>query len=236
MGEKERKQLMVAIPLLVVALFMVFWFIIKPQLGGGETAPTTTTTAPPEAVPGTGMPPGAPGGPVPGAVEVAAGPREYEPSQEAARGDPFVSYTKIKVIPPPDPKTLFKMLRPKPTIPPVPVTPTEIMVIGEEIEEQHDRRMAGMLHNGRVWAIYERDGVGLVVKPGDPVQDETVIAITKDYIVLRSLDGRERKVPLERMTGYETTGGYAPGPGPGPYAPGPTTPRPPGPPRPPGMM
>jgi hypothetical protein len=177
---------------------------------------------------------GAPGEAMPGEMEVAAGPREYQPSQQPARGDPFVSYTKIKVIPPPDPKTLFKMLRPKPTIPPVPVTPPGIVVVGDEVEEQHDRRMAGMLHNGRVWAIYERDGVGLVVKPGDPVQDETVIAITKDYIVLRSLDGRERKVPLERMTGYETTGGYTPGTG--PYAPGPAAPRPPGPPRPPGMM
>lgn len=230
MSDKEKKQLMFAIPLLLVAMFMVYWFIIK---GGGAPSTTTTTTGsqpgPANGERAATMQPTTTLAAAEMETQVALASAEHGPSRQPGRSDPFVPYIKYKKIEPGGPGDWTAIMRPAPTLPPVEafyLPPPPI----EWAEEEHERRMAGMLHNGRVWAIYEKDGVSQIVKPGDPVGDETVIAIGTDHLILRSLDGRERKVSLERISGYEATGrgygprGYAPAPGPG---------RPPAPPRPP---
>ncbi|KPJ62912.1 hypothetical protein AMK68_04370 [candidate division KD3-62 bacterium DG_56] len=230
MGDKEKKQLMFAIPLLAVAAFMVYWFIIKPQTKPPpppETPRPTTETAVTQPTPGGTGATGAPEA-ADMAMQVALASGEHGSSREPGRSDPFVPYINYRKIEPGGPGDWTAIMRPEPKLPPVEVgylvTPFEGW---EGVEEEHERRMAGMLHNGRVWAIYEKDGISQIVKPGDPVGDETVIAIGTDHLILRSLDGRERQVPLERISGYEATGrgygppGYAPAPGPG---------RPPGPP------
>ena len=234
MSDKEKKQLMFAIPLLVLAAFMVYWFIIKqPQTGGGRRAETPTPTT---EAPVTQPTPGGTWGTDTLATaemetQVALASAEHGLSRELGRSDPFVPYVKYQKIEPGGLGGWAAMIGPPPTLPAVGtgylLPPPPI----DWVEEEHERRMVGMLHNGRIWAIYEKDGISQIVKPGDPVGDETVVAVGTDYLILRSLDGRERKVLLERMSGYEATGaGYSPrgvrAPAPGPRRP-PARPRPP---------
>jgi hypothetical protein len=239
MSERDKKLLFVAIPLLAIAAVVLFLFVIRPALrGGGPPSPPTDTTAEQPAPPtgtGTGAYPtgtGTTGYPTGGEQQVAAavswgGKDPREPS----RSNPFATYTtrKVYVPPPPPPGSAGSQW------PILVAVGAQDRIIGPEdigLPDERIRRMAGMLHNGRVWAIYEIEGESYIVKPGDPVGDEIITAIGTDYLTLRSYDGEERTVPLERLSGYETPGIGGPTTGPYPIG-GPGPPRPLAPPRPP---
>jgi hypothetical protein len=235
MSERDKKLLVVAIPLLIGAGVLIFLLVIKPMRG----APTTPTAeVQPTAVTATTST-GAAGGPqtatgttATGAAgegtEVAAVSWKGLPSREPTRSDPFVSYTKIQPG-----KLVCSDGRPglpslvAGTLPAVGAKAGGRPPDDKPPPDEHARRMAGVLHNGRVWAIYEIDGVSMVVKPGDAIGNEVVDEIGTEHLVLRSVeDGQKRKVPLERVSGSESgAGGYTPGV----YTPGGGGTRPPGP-------
>lgn len=52
------------------------------------------------------------------------------------------------------------------------------------------QRMAGVLWNGQVWAILERDGSSYIVKPGDSVGEARVHAIGRAEMVVADATGR----------------------------------------------
>jgi len=51
--------------------------------------------------------------------------------------------------------------------------------------------MAGVLWNGQVWAILERDDGSYVVKPGDSVGDAKVRAIGRSEMVVADASGKQ---------------------------------------------
>jgi hypothetical protein len=233
MSERDKKMLVVLVPLLVVAAVLLYFFVFRGTKQPGPTAETTgaetSAGAPVQPTP-TGAETGAitPGvtGATGGTEVAAAANWSGKPSELPGRSNPFGTYTTIKVEPI---KTDHGtgILRTPVFVPPVGAKQVQIPPPGEI--EQIARRMAGVLHNGRVWAIYEREGVSYIVKPGDPVGAEIITAIAPDHLVLRDPDGHERSVPLERISGYEATSGT----GISPYPTG--IPGPPAPPRPPAL-
>jgi len=207
----DRKNLPIVVGALVVVLLVavVVWRLTA---GGGETEVSTGEV--PSAADSTGMPPGTPPGmpgdagvpgapaPAPGADQTgsaaAAAPSgEKEPPIEEARADPFLPYFGPK---PRRTKLTFTSQLPKPEI--RRVAPVKLDLPEEEEEErQPPRRMAGILKNGRVFAIIveerEDSPVTTIVKPGDPLgQDLKVERILPDKVIVRSeRTGRTMEIP-----------------------------------------
>jgi hypothetical protein len=78
-----------------------------------------------------------------------------------------------------------------------------------------NRRVAGLLWNDQVWALYESDGQTSVVKPGDIVEGGTVRAITDEGLILDvPTEEKPVVVPLVRGVTFPSSTGARPGLGP----------------------
>ncbi len=206
----DRKNLPIVVAALVVILLVavLVWRLTsgggEPEVSTGDLPPAADSTGMPEGMP-EGMPPGTPGAPMatPSADQGAQAPAaaapagEKEPPIEEARADPFMPYFGPK---PRRTKLTFTSQLPRPDI--RRVAPVEVELPEEEVEErQPPRRMAGILKNGRVFAIIveERDDapVTTIVKPGDMLgQDLTVERILTDRVIVRSgRTGRTTEIP-----------------------------------------
>ncbi len=218
---------------------------MPPGMGPGASMPTGMpgVGAPPAGMPG--MPPA---GGMPGVGGMGMGPGQMgmgpnpmggaatTPPQavaaapvkpiEAWRADPFqpIGYKKppkskagkgvIRIAKFPQKITSYpwewvSSARPRPT-PPVSKEPT--------FTPQPYRRMAGILMNGRVFAIIETNGQYDIVKPGDMLTDKlaTVEKIMRDRVILKSTDPKPRYMTVYLTgapMGTTGTGGNMPGGG-----------------------
>jgi|DewCreStandDraft_4_1066084.scaffolds.fasta_scaffold16795_2 hypothetical protein len=241
----DRKNLPIVVGALVVVLLVaiVVWRLTAggggTEVSTGDLPPAADQTGMPEGMPpgtpgapGAPAAPGTPGTPVatPGADQTGAAPAgaapagEKEPPIEEARVDPFMPYFGPK---PRRTKLSFTSQLPKPEI--RRVAPVQLdLTVEEEEERQPPRRMAGILKNGRVFAIIvEERGetpVTTIVKPGDVLgQDLTVERILTDKVIVRSeRTGRTMEIPKSagrvqpRQPAAPTTPRARPGGSPGP--------------------
>ena len=173
-----------------------------------------------------GMTPGSmvPGSMAQGGMDMGTGTGGTQPvvaaapikPMEAWRADPFqpIGYKKpsnkagkrvIRIVKFPQkvnyyPWELIATARPRPT-PVISKEPT--------FTPQPYRRMAGILMNGRVFAIIETNGQYDIVKPGDMLTDKlaTVEKIMRDRVILKSTDPKPRYMTVY-LTGAQagTTG------------------------------
>ena len=221
MSQKEKKQLIVAVALLVVAGILMYFLVFRSSGGGAPATDDTTAQAPTGQAP-EGAPPLAPG---PGGVTAtppgtmpegtattgtAAGAQPEAstagPTLWKARSDPFQPFRKVNITRIPIPLSQQTLVMESPRVPAVTVSrhiiappPPSLAILG---------RAAGILYNNRVYAIYEgADGIGQIVKPGDPVPEGTIMAITPDRVILRDMYGERREVKLKAAE-YTTPGGY----------------------------
>ncbi len=158
------------------------------------------------AGPGMGMVPGMGTRGIPAAAE--AGPtltKPYPGQKEPNRPDPFASQPQ-----PPRPP-------PEPVVPVLPVVmpmPNGIRIEGVgEVQVVALRRTAGLLWNQEAYGLLEMGGEYYVVRPGDPVGEYQVSAITRDAIVLYSPSlGKNIRLPLQgpRATQSEQVGSPPP--------------------------
>lgn len=224
--------LIAAVVIVGVAVFMYFtMFKSDSPDTGTDTAtmpdPAMNTPAPdPNAAPAASAQPAV-------AVEVAsAGPTE------AYRSDPFLP---IGYKPPPK----NDGPRPKPHIYDLPIPPPLFSYPsqGREITPVYEapqpaRRMAGLMLNGKVYAIIETNGASEIVQPGQQLKDglATVEKIERDKIILKTTDDKPRYLTVtmaanrqsSAYSGGDSGGSMPSGPMPGPPMPG--GPRPGGPP------
>lgn len=148
---------------------------------------------PPGAMPGTspampGASPATPGAETqtPGAVAAATSSDAKEPPLEEYRSDPFRPVFGPK---PRKSKFLFTSRIQKPNIVKVrPVVLDQAQVEQEILPEQPQRRMAGILKNGTVYAIIVTDGgKSSIVRPGEPLDENVAVdRILPDRVILRS--------------------------------------------------
>lgn len=103
----------------------------------------------------------------------------------------------------------------------------------EKEEPQPSRRMAGLLLNGRVYAIIETNGKTEVVQPGDTLDDRLAMVerIEQDKVVLKTITGAKPRYITVRMaaapkTDYVTTSSGSESAPLGPYTGGPMPPMP----------
>jgi hypothetical protein len=191
--------------LLVAAVYLV-WMSMR---GSAPSPPTETRTVYPTG-PEQPMPMGAPG-----ATPYAAAPPtatttvqpaaatttpEGKPGVKVSllpsRADPFVPF---------DYKPLKYRPKPRIMLPPIGPLVTRWEDLGKPkppdenvLPPQPVRRMAGVMHNGRVFAILETAGETIVVKPGDIVENGNVRvdAIEPDRIILSWLR-TPKPIPIE---------------------------------------
>ncbi|MEI6914431.1 MAG: hypothetical protein WCL39_04795, partial [Armatimonadota bacterium] len=176
----------------LVGLLVIFGgvYMLLFSGGGGDEVtvpPSETAGVPGAAVPAVspgGMPPGAmpgasPGTPgaetqTPGAVAAATSSDTKEPPLEEYRSDPFRPVFGPK---PRKSKFLFTSRIQKPNIVKVkPVVLDQAQVEQEVLPEQPQRRMAGILKNGTVYAIIVTDGgKSSIVRPGEPLDENVAV-------------------------------------------------------------
>jgi len=224
--------------LIVVAAIAMVYLTVR-----GPSRPADESVAPPPELRGataypqapqspTMPPPGAPG------TQPYAFPQPTTTGVQPAATPPTVEQgpqTKVSLLPyRQDPFLPFdykpSKLRPKPRIMLPPIAPLVLLKEQpakkareeEVLPPQPQRRMVGVMYNGRVYAILETSGETIVVKPGDIVENGNVRvdAIEPDKIVLSWLR-TTKPIPIEvRMsegTIEETTaGGMETGPTPPP--------------------
>jgi len=222
MAPKQKKQLAVAVGLLVVAFAAVYMLFLRNR-GQTETPPgptvtpygpaATISTAP--AAPGAPGIPGAPGAPssFPGpaaALTQPAGGFPPLPANLPYREDPFKSFAPPVRMPGEGERPAevwfwgLSPVTPKPAPPPEAARLVEV-VGGASV----GRRVSGIMSDGRVWAIIETEtdtGVrGSVVRPGDLVpalgpglEQLRVVSITRDGVNLRT-ENRSIFVPLRSL-------------------------------------
>lgn len=151
--------------------------------GTAPTAPAGTPAAPTTAAPPTTGAATAPAGQPATGAAVAAAPLE------TWRGDPFLP---VGYKPPPK-------NRPKPRILDFPFItlphPVSQQKLPPPVEKaQPIRRLAGVMLNGRVFAIIESNGKSDIVQPGQPLSDglATVERIEADKVILKTIDKTPR--------------------------------------------
>ena len=228
----KTSKLLIAIGLfVVVAVVAVYFLVIRP---GGEGAEPTTTAvaeapaAEPAAPAGEAQPEAAPTAPEV-AAEAAPSAPAAEPltgSREPFRTDPFKPFP-MKIFPPPPPPPLWGGLIS------APVSVAKLSPVEPKLRVgAPTRRVAGLLWDGRVWALYESVTpkgavVSSVVKPGDIVEGGMVRAITDEGLLL-DVEGEAEPVVVPLLRGAPRPAtpvgtGVTPGPTGRPGLPG-TTP------------
>jgi hypothetical protein len=244
----NKVKLLIAIGLVVVVAAAAWFFVIHKKSG----APTEVAQAPAEkpAAPAATSESNNPSEQAPPSASPSAPPAQ--PGQEAAPAKPAAPSAVPGQVKEPfrvDPFGRFPR-KPRPPVPPTPmivrlnlpvnmVRVFETVSVGEGPGARQRRRVAGLLYDDRVWALYEDRGQLSVVKPGDIVEGGTVKAITDEGLLLQE-PGNPKPVlvPLTRGSTpppapIGTRPGLYPMPGftgpamtppgmPGPAAPGPS--------------
>lgn len=230
--------------LVIVAVVVIMYFtMFKPDSTdtGTDTSATTDpsmgTSAPTD--PAAAGQPGTPTAPAAAGAQPAAGTATQVTSAaptETYRSDPFLP---IGYKPP----KRDNVPRPKPPIWDLPIPPAISVyptIGGRDVRPVYEspqpaRRMAGLMLNGKVYAIIESNGASEVVQPGDMLKDglATVEKIERDKITLKTTDEKPRylvvSMAANRQDSYSggDSGGGMPGGGmPGGGMPGGGMPRP----------
>ena len=205
--DKKNQPIVAAIAaVVIVGACVLLWLTV---FSGSSSQAPPTETASTEGMPTDGMPsPMQPGGgpppttqgTMPGAA-TGAPPQGAAPLQAVAqapstgpletyRGDPFLP---VGYKPPPTGP------RPKPPITDLPILnlgpwpkPPDKKLWPEPA--QPVRRLAGVMLNGRVYAIIESNGKSQIVQPGEPLQDglATVERIEADKVILKTTSAAPR--------------------------------------------
>lgn len=213
LNDKKNLPIIIGGAVVVVVLVAAVWFFLRPGStpepaavpagipgtpGGAQAPPGTAPVGGPGAMgpmpPGAAMTPGAPAPGVPGAApetQVATGPAKASaPPLEDYRPDPFRPYFGPK--PKRTPMTFTARL-PKPDIRSVSPVIVKQVEQAETLPPQPTRRMAGLLKDDRVYAVIiegetaDSPGRTLIVKPGDPVDENLAVdRILPDRVILRS--------------------------------------------------
>ena len=211
----SRSKLFIAIGLLVVVAAGAAYFLFLRPKGAAET---TVATAPEETPGATAPAPAAP--PAQPAPETGAPAAPKAGTTEPSNADPFRQFP-VKWVKRPPPPPLWFLLG-MPVTPHIAYGPTGFV----QRFPTPTRRVAGLLWDSRVWAIYESRGQTTVVKPGDIVEGGTVQAITDDGILLQ-VPGETKLVLVPLVRGAPPAAlapapvGYRPGLAPGvPAVPG----------------
>jgi len=215
LNDKKNLPIIAAVTgvLLVLAAFMVYR-----SMRGSSSPPSPPTTAqtpqpgseypaPPAATPAAY--PAAPGAPmastptagVQPAVATPAPPAEDEKGGKVellpARSDPFLPFDYQPVSTRPKPRIDIPPLG-RLFLPPVGWKKGQKPEEEDVLPPQPQRRMAGVLYNGRVYAMLDTAGDTIVVKPGDIVENGNVRvdAIEPNRIMLSWLRTK-KPIPIE---------------------------------------
>ena len=188
-----------------------------PPGGAGMPIPPVAGMTPPSGAsapegagqPGTTGAVGAEGGTSGQPTATAA---ESGPSLWKARTDPFTPFRKTVTTRVPVnlwPTTTLVQAR-EAVVPPVVLRKQVIIKRTTTTAKIPGLRVAGILYNGRAYAIFESNGVAQVVRPGDQVPEGKILAISPDRMVLLDNFGERREIKLEAAEAgtYTTPGGY----------------------------
>jgi hypothetical protein len=211
MAPKQKKQLAVAVGLLVVVFAAVYMLFLR---GRGQTGTPPESTAGPSGAPGTTSAgpggPGAPPAPAPTAIRSTGAipaPTQFVggfppvPANLPYRDDPFKSFAPPVVGPGTEERPAAVWFWGLSPVTPKPPPPPEVTRLVEVVGGPSvGRRVSGIVSDGRVWAIIETEtDTGLrnsVVRPGDLVpafapggEQPRVVSITPDGVNLRSEHG-----------------------------------------------
>lgn len=247
----DKKNLPIVLGALAGILIVAFLLIRAMSGGAPEPTPATDATTPmaapgspgsppkgmmPPVSPGSGGAPGAvPPGPSPGtggasgtavasAAGASGGKQKPEPLEEY-RDDPFQLYWGPK---PHRTKMTFTAKLTKPDI--RKISPIKIEVEQEDVlPPQPERRMAGIMKNGRVFAIIESEGKATIVKPGQTLDEYVAVdRILPDKVILRSIKTKKPVfIEVPKSVGRITAKPAPTTTAPAPRAPGYTPPPPP---------
>lgn len=231
MSPADRKKILIAAGVAVVAIVVILFFLRGRKPTGTEAGAGSFTTATQDEPQGAEQPA------VPAAGE-AASPQTQAPAPEgeaqvaAAAGEAKVMLGVVEMgsgpVEPtrPDPFLTFEP-PPRPTppellisLPPVGLEPGGLRPGGpSDAPRIAGRRVAGLLFDDQAYAILEEEDQTFIVKPGDVVDGVRITAIARDSVYLVDADGRRWAVPL-RGLGPSGFGGRVSGmPGMPPAAP-----------------
>lgn len=205
--DKKNQPIVAAIAAVVIVGVVAFiWFTMfksAPQVDNSAGAMMPDESAPP---PETAMP----AAPAPAAQQAAAPPTGSANPMETYRADPFLP---VGYKPP------SKGPKPTPPIPDLPIFhfPPPLKPVKPELRPepaQPVRRLAGVMLNGRVYAIIESNGASQVVQPGEPLNDglATVERIEADKVILKTVSSAPRylTIRLARSPRISTAEGGSP--------------------------
>ncbi len=209
-----------------------------PPPAPGSAAGPANATAPPASTPG------APGAPTtPGAQATGASPAQPGVGGAAAAGAKPAGGVQVAVkpmeIPRADPfmPQGYKKPSGKKKKIPIPIAdfpmPAIYNVASRPVDDsgmperpQPPRRMAGLLLDGKVFAIIESNGKTDIVQPGDTLSDRLAIVerIERDKVVLKTTGDKPRYLVVRMASSPQeaqpiSSGGPGPGPAPGPPMP-----------------
>ncbi len=217
MSPADRKKILIAAGVAVVAIVVILFFLRGRKPTGTEAGAGSFTTATPEEPQGAEQP----AVPAAGEAQVAAAAGEAKVMLgvvemgsgpvEPTRPDPFLTFE-----PPPRPTPPELLI----SLPPVGLEPGGLRPGGpSDAPRIAGRRVAGLLFDDQAYAILEEEDQTFIVKPGDVVDGVRITAIARDSVYLVDADGRRWAVPL-RGLGPSGFGGRVSGmPGMPPAAP-----------------
>ena len=205
--DKKNQPIVAAIAsVVIVAVIVVMWLTVfkKPS---DEMAPvgTETTDMAPPVDPSAAPVPSVPAATTTPAAAPAAGNQASITPMESWRTDPFLP---LNYKPP-----TRQVVKARPRIIDLPLgalfPPRERKIAAIAMPEppQPPRRMAGLLLNGRIFAIIESNGKSEIVQPGDTLSDRLAVVekIERDRVILKTTSEHPRYIVV-RMAAAPSSG------------------------------